>query len=236
MKADHRDIMRRGYMDMGLYTITEAARLIDIPDARLRRWIVGDPHGAETPLITNEIGRIHGLICLSFINLIEALFISRFVAYGVHVRSIRLMAEEAANFLNTPHPFATDILFKTDGQRICAEVEEQTGDPRLYDLKRHNWALEPIWGRELRGAISYAESGIARRWYPRPQEAKHVVLNPVAAFGQPVFDDTGIPTTAIYDAYKAEDKNEKLVAKWFEIPLTRVREAVRFERTLALTA
>lgn len=236
MKPSRRDIMKRGYIDMGLYTITEAARLIKIPHAMLRRWIVGDPHGATNPLISNEIKNLDGQICLSFVNLIEAIFISRFAAYGIHVRSIRLMAEEAASFLNTPHPFATDILFKTDGQRICAYVEEQTGDPRLYDLKMHHWAMEPIWGAELKAAISYKESGIAHKWYPRQSKAKHVVLNPTAAFGQPVLDDSGIPTRAIYDSYIAEDRGYKIVAKWFEIPINRVKEAVRFESALTLAA
>lgn len=224
---------QRNYLEIGLYTISEAAKLIKMPHARLRRWIQGDPHGATIPLISNDIERINRQITLSFVNLIEALFISKFSEYGIHVRSIRLMAEEAANFLDTEHPFATDILFKTDGKKIFAYVERQTEDPKLYDLKKHNWALEPIMGRGLRDAISYQESGIAHRWYPRINKYRHVILNPSASFGCPVLDDSGVPTSAIYDAYNAENQNTDIVAKWFQVPNRRVKEAVLFESSLA---
>lgn len=233
IKSRQKKIMKRSYIDMGLYSISDGARLLKIPEQKLRRWIVGDPHGSSVPLITNEIARIDGQISLSFINLIEALFISKFVAYGLHARSIRMMAEEAASFLNTPHPFATNVLFKTDGKKIFAFVEKQTDDPKLYDLKKHNWALEPILGRELEHAVGYKASGIAQRWYPKKETYRHVVLNPTAAFGQPVLDDSAVPTRVIYSAYLAEDKNNEIVSKWFNIPVARVKEAVKFEKALA---
>ena len=226
---------QRNYLNMGLYTIPEAARLLHIPHARLRRWIQGDPHGAVHPLLTNEIQRIDRQIAISFLNLIEALFISKFIQYGLHVKSIRAMAEEAADFLGTPHPFATNILFKTDGKRIFAHVEKQSDDPRLYDLKKRNWALEPVLGPYLITAVDYGKAGYAKRWYPN-KRTPHVILNPAASFGHPVLNDSGIPTRALYDAFMAEDRNAPIVAKWFDVPVQRVKEAVRFETALSRAA
>lgn len=221
----------------GVYTIREAARLIEVPYARVWRWIHGDPHSPGLlPLIKNDLPLVDGQVAISFINLIEALFISRFAAYGVHVQSIRAMAEEAKGFLNSEHPFASNVIFKTDGKRIFAHVQKKYGDPKLYDLQKHNWAMEPVLGRDMIAAVDYGKKGFANRWYPRKKAAPHVILNPVAAFGQPVLSDSGVPTSAIYDAYLAEGKNKEVVAKWFEIPTQRVLEAVRFEKKLAKAA
>jgi uncharacterized protein (DUF433 family) len=222
------------YVEKGVYSISDAARLIDMPQARLRRWVTGDPHGQEVPpLIMSDLRQIGRQVALSFVNLVEALFISRFAAFGVHVRSIRMMAEEAQQFLNTPHPFATDILFKTDGKKIFACVERNNPDDRgLYDLKRHNWAIERVVGPGLKEAVVYGPQKLAHIWYPRRKLAPHVLLNPVAAFGQPVLADSGVPTRALYDAFLAEDKDPAAVASWYDVSLSRVREAVRFERGL----
>lgn len=230
------------YLHTGVYTVSDAARLIGVPTHRVRRWLCGDPHDYRVgPLIKNELPVIEESIAMSFVNLIEALFIARFAEYGVHVRSIRAMAEEAKEFIleqygeDTDHPFATDILFKTDGRDICAEVAKKHNDIRLYSLRKHNYALEPIIGPSLKEAVSY--KGLhAHRWYPHKKKAPHVVVNPTASFGQPVLDDSGIPTRVLYDAYLAEEQNESVVAKWFEITKQRVREAVRFEMLVTQAA
>lgn len=225
------------YLRSGVYSIAEAARLIHVPTQRLRRWIHGDPHGYNVvPLIRNELPVVDGYIAMSFINLIEALFISRFVSEGVHVRSIRAMAEEAKEFLHSEHPFATDILFKTDGRDIFAEVARKTKDKRLYSLRKHNWALEPIIGPSLKAAVNYGPNRLAHSWYPDKQNAPHVVVNPSVSFGQPVLTDTGVPTRALYDSYVAEGRKADVVAHWYEVDKRRVVEAVRFEENLARAA
>lgn len=235
--------MRRGinngtkYLDAGIYTIAEAARLIPVPYARLWRWISGNPHTPDIPpLIQSDISLDDGQTIISFINLIEALFFSRFAKYGVDVRCIRAMAEEAKKLFDTQHPFATDIIFKSDGKRIFAEIAKKYKDRALYDLKKHNWAIEPLLGHGLKAAVAYGAKGFANRWYPRQDTDPHVILNPVASFGQPVLADSGIPTGTIHDAFEAEERDTAMVAKWFGIPEKRVTEAVRFEVALARAA
>lgn len=232
-----RKMKQPNYLRSGVYSISEAAKLIDAPRQRLRRWIHGDAHGYNVvPLIKNELPDIDGHIAMSFINLIEALFISRFVQEGVHVRSIRAMAEEAKNFLDNDHPFATNILFKTDGRDIFAEVARKTRDKKLYSLRKHNWALEPIIGPSLKAAVTYGPNRLAHSWYPNKQQAPHVVVNPSVSFGQPVLADTGIPTRTLYNSYVAEGRKADIVAHWYEVDKRKVMEAVRFEENLARVA
>lgn len=223
------------YLKSGLYSITDAARLIDVNPRRLRRWITGDPRNeyGVSPLVGADIERFDGRISLSFLNLIEALFISKFAARGLHVRSIRAMAEEAKQFLQTPHPFSKNILFRADGQRIFAEIVKRTGDRELYDLSHRNWAFYGILKKALKPTIVYGSSDHAERWYPRKRYSPNIILNPVASFGQPVLADSGVPTRTIKRSVDAEDGDIGTVARWFDISATRVEEAVKFEARLA---
>jgi uncharacterized protein (DUF433 family) len=222
------------YVSSGLYTIADAARLISVKPARLRRWITGDPHDYKsTPLIGSQIPRMDGQVSISFVNLIEALFISKFAARGLHVRSIRAMADEAKRFLGTPHPFATKILFRADGKKIFAEIVKRSGDEHaLYDLQKHNWAFHGVLKHGLRPTVVYGPSDQAERWYPRKKLAPNVIVNPAASFGQPVLADVGIPTRTLRDAVKAEGGDCITVSKWFDIPIARVEEAIKFESRL----
>ena len=221
------------YLKSGLYTVSDAARLIDVNSQRLRRWVTGDPHGSDsTPLIGTDIERIDGQVSLSFMNLIEALFISKFAAKGLHVRSIRAMADEAKRFLQTPYPFSRNVLFRADGQKIFAEIVKRTGDHELYDLSKRNWAFYSMLKRVLKPTIIYGPSEHAERWYPRKRIAPNVIVNPSASFGQPVLADSGVPTHAIRTAVKAEGGDCATVAKWYDIPVARVEEAVKFESRL----
>jgi uncharacterized protein (DUF433 family) len=230
-------MLAANYLKSGLYTVSDAARLIKVNPQRLRRWVTGDPHGDYgAPLIGTDIERIDGHVSLSFMNLIEALFIAKFAARGLHIRSIRAMANEAKRFLQTPYPFAKNVLFRADGQKIFAEIVKRTGDHELYDLSRRNWAFYTMLRSALKPAIVYGVSEQAERWYPRKRLAPNVIVNPIAAFGQPVLSDSGVPTRTIRRAVKAEGGDCATVAKWFDISVARVAEAVKFETRLDMAA
>src|SRR5688572_5724280 len=125
-------------LSSGIFGITEAARLLRLKPERLRWWVANPRH---EPVIKSSLPTIAHRVALSFINLIEAQFIKFFAEEGVHLNSIRVMAREAKRILKHPHPFATDVLFKTDGRTIFALTYEKTNDPRLYNLRTHNWAM-----------------------------------------------------------------------------------------------
>lgn len=154
-------------------------------------------------------------IALSFINLIEVKFINAFSKYGVAVRSIRHMAEEAKRILNHRHPFATKMIFRTDGRKIFIETAEKTGDKKLYDLRGKNWGIYDVLMDALKKDVIYGPAGVATGWYPRKAFAPNVVLHPKVAFGQPVLEESGVPVEALYEAYRAEgediDKRSALV-------------------------
>lgn len=224
------------YLGKGIYTIPEAARLIGVNYTKVRGWVVGYPQTKGPPIIHNQIGEYRNKIALSFINLMEARFIAYFARFGVHVKSIRYMAEEAKRLIETPHPFATKTIFKTDTKIIYAEVAEKTGDKKLYDLKRKNWAYYEVIESSLLEGVEFNAEDVVSAWYPNPNRYPHIVIRPQIAFGQPALAEVGVPTRALLNAFDAEGETYESVAGWYEVTPDFVREAVRFEMELAGSA
>jgi len=220
-------------MEGGLYTVAEAARLLQVSPRRVRGWISG--YSAK-PVLENDIGWLDGSLAFSFANLMEMRFIEFFAHAGVKVTSIRVMAQEAKKVLDHPHPFATSTIFTTDGKTIFAQISARIDDdPKLYDLRKKNFAMLPIIEQSLLADTKYDPAGDAYSWFPRVNVAPNVVIYPRRSFGQPVLRDMGIPTRALSDAFDAEGSLES-VSRWFEVPEELVVEAVQFERRLAMAA
>lgn len=227
------------YLSTGFYSPSDAARLVRVSPARIRGWVEGYNGVTTKPIITNQIDRVDDRIALSFVNLIESLFIAQFSRHGIHVRSLRAMADEAKKLFNNPHPFATQHVFRTDGQTVFAEIIETVGDKKLtklYNLKQHNFAFRDMLIEAFHEQVVYGPEGYAHLWYPRKKRYPNVLINPHVAFGKPVMKDSGIPTVTLYDAYFAEHKDADEVAKWYKTTAESVREAVNFERHLAKAA
>jgi len=216
-------------IDSGIYSIGQASRLLKIPTTNLRFWICGRRNMQSAPIIKTEIAPIEYQIALSFVNLIEVRFIHAFNKYGVSVRSIRYMAEEAKRVLNHPHPFATEMMFRTDGKKIFIETAEATGDKKLYDLKGRNWGMYQVLTEALKSDVVYGPSGLASGWYPRKETSPDILIHPKIAFGQPVLEESGVPIEALYEAFVAEGEDYDAVARWFDVPKKQVKEAVNFQ-------
>jgi len=221
-------------LESGIFTVSEGARLLEIPSQKVRGWIAGYPRTEAAPILENELGWADGRLAFSFTNLMEIRFLAFFSNQGVSVRSIRTMAEEAKKVLRHPHPFATNTVFKTDGKKIYAATVEQTGDEKLYNLYNRNYELRPIVLQSLIDGVVYDPKGAARAWYPRPKIAPNVVIQPKHSFGKPVLKDSGIPTETLAAAARHDPPN--VVAQWYEVPEARVREAIKFEQELKRAA
>ena len=222
-------------VESGFYTVEEASRLLQTTPKKIRGWIDGYPRTKAAPVLINDLGWLKRSLAFSFANLMEMRFIEFFAARGVRVSSMRSMAEEAQRMLDHPHPFATNTIFTTDGQKIFAKVASEAGDPRLYDLKEKNWAMLPIIEQSLLKDTQYNPAGDAVLWKPRVNVAPHVIIHPARSFGQPILAESGVPTRTVNEAWEAEGDID-VVAKWFQIKKKQVLEAVEFEQRLAMAA
>jgi uncharacterized protein (DUF433 family) len=223
------------YVGVGLYTFPEAARIIGITPAKLRRWVGQyrrkEP-GAEClskPVISRYFQG--GERVLTFLELVELLFVKLFREEGVSMAVIRRAAEEAARRFDTPYPFAVKR-FDTDGQRIFATLRDESPSGRVVmELGKGQYVLDAV-ARPFFRKLDYRDDGEAFRYWPLDREGR-VVLDPERSFGKPIDAETGVPTRAPYDAVLAGGgQSPEIVADWFGVPVEAVQAAVTFERSL----
>ena len=217
-------------LETGIYTVPEAAALVGVPPSRLRVWIEGHK-GKQEPVIENQLARVDDKTAISFTNLMELRFVALFAAAGVNIRTIRTIMDEAKRTLEHPHPFATRIIFRTDGKKVVAEIAKRNGVDDIYDLKSKNYEMRVIVMASLKEDVVYDPAGEAISWRPRPTIAPHVLVHPFYSFGRPVLKASRIPTRTLAKAVKVE-KSAKTVSELFEVPEPQVREAVKFEEHL----
>jgi uncharacterized protein (DUF433 family) len=222
------------YVGLGLYTFPEAAQIIGIKPAKLRRW-VGEYHrkapGVEylsKPVISRYFQ--DGEHVLTFLELVELLFVKLFREEGVPMQVIRTAAEEAARQFDTPYPFAVKR-FDTDGQRIFATLRAESEEGRIVvELGKGQFVFDTVV-RPFFRKLEYQDDGEALRYWPMDRGGR-IVLDPQRAFGKPIDAETGVPTRALYDAVLAGGgQPPEAVAEWFGVPLEAVKAAVAFERS-----
>jgi uncharacterized protein (DUF433 family) len=225
---------RPDLLEAGIYTIPEAANLVEAPQATVRVWIEGHT-GKQDPVIDNQLGRCAGKTAVSFANLMELRFIARFAAAGVGLREIRAILQEAKKSLHHPHPFSTRIIFRTDGKKIVAEIARKNGLDLIYDLRSKNYEMRSVVMKSLLENVIFDPEGQAITWTPRPSFAPNVIVHPKLAFGRPVLKQSHIPTATVAQAVKVEG-SARFVADVFDLPEKQVKEAVKFEQQLRKAA
>lgn len=219
----------------GIFTVTEAAYLVGVSERKVRGWIAGYPRRNASPIIQNDLGWIGGRLAFSFRNLMEMRFIALFERAGVSFNHIRAIMSEVKVVAQHPHPFATNIVFKTDGRKIVGEIVSSTTGTAIYDLRTKNLEMSHVVYMSLKSDVEYDFNGDAKSWYPRRSIAPNVIIHPQFAFGRPILRASCIPTRTIADAVKAEG-SLVAAADWFALPARQVREAVTFETQLRLVA
>ena len=218
----------------GLYTIPEAAKLVGVSQRALRTGVEGRT-GQQKPVVQTDVPRIGRTAAVSFTNLMELRFIARFREANVPLREIRSIMEEARETLRHPHPFATQIVFRTDGRKILAEIARNNGIKDLFDLRTRNFEMPEVVMDSLREDVVFDPQGEAVSWKPRPRIAPNVIVHPRRSFGRPVMKTSLIPTEALAIAVEAEG-SVQAAAEIYDISEAQVREAVKFERDLSRAA
>ena len=217
----------------GFYTPAEAARLLGLSNTRtIVDWVKG--RAGRGPVVQRQYEPIGGYQELGFLDLIEVRFIDQFRKQGYSLQSLRRAAEVARQELNTEHPFALyGVRFVGERKNLFLKVAKDVGDTKLLNLVTRQYAMYEVLEEVLQKGLTFDPlSGLATRWRPREKEFPKVVVDPTIAYGQPAVEAARLPTSTVFDAWKAEDGDYAAVADWFEIDETLVREAVEFELAL----
>lgn len=110
------------------------------------------------------------------------------------------------------------------------EFQEKNDEITLWDMRDVQRVFDRIIRPFLKD-LEFDNSKVPFRWWPRGR-GHQVALDPKRSFGQPIIFREGIPTQVLARSAKANDSVEE-VARWFEINIKSVREAVEFEEALA---
>jgi uncharacterized protein (DUF433 family)/DNA-binding transcriptional MerR regulator len=229
----------RQYLGIGLYPLSEAARLLGVPAGKLRRWTQGYTFASgrySSPLFRRNYPELAERGVLTFQDLIELFLVNRFRQAGVSMPTIRKAAQWAAERFHTSHPLAMKR-FHTDGKRLFAEMALPEGDqgvPQrlIQELPTCQYVLDQV-AEPFFKKLDY-EGDLVRHYWPLGKH-RPVVLDPARAFGQPIDAASGVPTQVLYEMYQAGESVEA-VARWFRIEPEAVRAAIEYEQSLAKAA
>jgi uncharacterized protein (DUF433 family) len=229
--------LKHTLLGRGIYSVPDVARLTQIEPGTLHRWLRGyhfTHQGAKVfsgRVIFGEIEPIHDSFAMSFLDLQEARCLQEFRKRHIGWKRLREVHEKARLALDTDHPFSTGQ-FKTVGRDIVRDFADEHGDHVLLDVARDQTAFREFLEPYLRGLKFIGD--FPALWFPL-ENSRRVVVDPKRAFGHPVVSKRGVPTLVLSRSYKAEKSYER-VARWYEVDVPSVRDAVEYENQLARAA
>lgn len=211
---------------VGIYTPAEASYLTGIQSKKIRRWLRG--HNAKdihyTALWTPQIDIGDGDIYLGFRDLTEVRVVDAFIKAGLSPQRVRRAIEIAREKYGKIRPLSTNA-FRTDGKQIFLILADES-EGQLVNIFSDQFAIRRIIEPSFKG-LEFDEAGDPSKWRLAPG----VVLDPEYAFGQPIDEETLVPTKALAEAALAEGSHQQ-AAKVFDVPLRAVNRAVKFEQSL----
>jgi uncharacterized protein (DUF433 family) len=231
-------------LNKGVYSLREAARLASfgtsqpVSSLSIQRWLWGCRYSylgktvQSEPLWQPELPVIRDQRLVSFRDLIEIMFVAAFRREGVSVRSIRRILNDAVQLIADPYPLSSPE-FRTDGRKVIAAALDPAERRLIFELESGQMVLDPFFDR-LAARIEYTQMMQAARWWPMGTE-RQVVIDPSRRFGEPIVAGEGVPTTVLYQAFKAE-KTVEAVSYWYGVPELAVKDAVEYEGRLAEAA
>lgn len=222
-------------LSTGIYSIPEASHLTHVSTWRIRRWLRGYEFKVKTgrhvspPVWEGQLPPLDHALALGFLDLIEVRCIDALLQAGVTWPTLRTAHEHAKKIVQHPHPFCTNR-FATDGRTVFLQLPAEGKAASLWDMKDVQRVFEEIIKPFLRN-VEFSENKLAARWWPMGQ-SRQVVLDPRRSFGRPIVAEHGVPTTVLAAAVRTE-RDERLVAEWFDVSPLEIKDAIDFEVGLA---
>jgi len=222
--------------DAGVYTVPVAARLLHEKPATVERWAFGYQRRGKDyrPAIATDIPPIGESRAITFLELVELMFVQALLTTGLSWPKVREASRVAAHLLKDErHPFATRRWF-ADPAALYLSLGQEHGEGLLVEVAGHaQVAMAPVLHPYLK-QLDFDSRGVARRWFPMGIGAS-VVLDPLRSFGMPITVNAGVATEVIARFHAAGDSVETIAA-WYRMDEAEVDAAIRYEEVMALAA
>jgi uncharacterized protein (DUF433 family) len=212
---------------MGVYTLPDAAKILNLPLAKLHRWVGGyavhDSGSKRFPVgefSVEERGRDRHF---NFLSLIEVFTIAELRDQGVSPLTLRNCRTELSERFDTEYPFALQGLL-VNGRKMVKEM----GETVYLELGNNGQqAFEELISPFCKKIDFDMTTKLAERYFPQNND-KNVVVDPRHAFGRPVISGTNITTEALNSLARGGDRLED-IADDYGLTLDQVQSALRFE-------
>jgi len=227
-----------------LYTVTEAARYLDVPASTLATWThgyrrnaPGRPEVVGAPILT-AVPRAAGRgPVIPFVGLAEGLVLTAMRGSRVPLQRIRPALTRLDRELGLAHALASHKLY-TDGAEVLFDYAEHGDDPaaakaarELVVVRNGQTVFNEIVSGYLR-RLDFGQDGYARLIHLPAYESAHVIVDPARGFGQPIFARGGARLEDALSLFRAGEPLEA-VAEEYGIPPVQLEDAVRIATRVA---
>jgi len=206
------------------YPVGEAAHYLRVPKSTLRAWFVGQGsfRAIVVPAQTSPLA-------LSFSNLIEAYVLAAFRRrYEISLPSVRKALNYLVRTFGSKRPLLEED-FAVHGVELFVE---RFGV--VINVTQQGQVEIPELIRAYLSRIERDSAGLPRKLYiftrgkASPDEPRTITVNPEVAFGRPVIDGTGVPTSVLIERFQAGDSFKKLAAD-YRTSDEAIQDAIRCE-------
>jgi uncharacterized protein (DUF433 family) len=225
-----------------LYSVSDAARHIDVPRSTFDTWLRGysrRPTGKApvtgAQIVTHVPARTGPTV--PFIGLAEGYVLAAFRQVGVPLQRIRPAIEQLRREFGNDHVLASKSLY-TDGAEVLYDYAESSGDTPeaksardLVVVRNGQQVFQDIVDQYLR-RIDFAADGWARQIHLPQYRTADVVVDPERAFGIPIFARGAARVETVLNRFKAGESVDSLTEE-FGIPAVELFDVLRVHTAAA---
>lgn len=229
------EIKRDLRFDIPLYSLTEAARYLDVPATTFASWAKGyvrrsaDPSTVTGAPVLSSVPSERGA-GVPFIALAEGMVLAAIRKTGVPMQRIRPALLALQETLGIEYALASERLY-SDGAELLYDFAgsqpkaERNQTMELVVLRNGQRVFTEIV-RDYLQRIEYAHDGYAQLLHLPGYERGQVVADPTRSFGQPMFVHGGAKVADVMDRFRAGESLDDL-AEDFGVPIEDLEDALR---------
>lgn len=210
----------------GVYTISEAARLVGVSHRQAKAWFSGWTVDTPGVLGKSDYTDMQRPDLVSFLDLVDVLVVGQLRKQNISMPAIRRAYRIISSRLNSPHPFGRQELYADTTGRLFYYAGTESGDESLVELVSGQAAFPKILLRYLQKIEYDPDSRLARRI----TLGQNIAIDAQMRYGKPIVVSAGMPTALLAGAYKANNRDAEHVADWYNVSVTDVMDAVDFEK------
>ena len=221
-----------------MYTVTDAARIVDVPASTLAAWAKGYTRTfpgrrdvTSEPVISYVEPHHRSEPTIPFVGLAEALVLSAVRRSGVSMQRVRPAIAQLEQEIGVAHALASQKLY-TDGAELMFDYAEQhrgsvEGDSAmdLVVVRNGQRVFTDVITDYLR-RIHYGDDGYPILIRVPAYSGAEVVVDPHRAFGSPIFKRGGARVDDVLERFWAGESIDELTEE-FGVPADQLEDVLR---------